>query len=364
MDNNLNLPKRSFKLPFDYPLSQHFKKFSQLPRAVQKMVWTEFYRNPRYFVAKWVQWCELIKHDQDDGKQDDNKADDSDEGCSVEDNYDEYEPEADDSSLMSVSNYFVHHSGWELEPIRTKAHYYDAIDNTIDPMSREVAKGLRPSLRLPVWTCSTEDHLGFWSNTSSHSRATEDPVINFESDFIYIQKTGWPQTQALVSKRYLKWMGSIRNVIIDTDVNLQAGSEDEVRREVAKGITRENLWLWKMRRYLPNLKVIRRALTDKAPQLLNEWAYFQTRYLLREAHDEQWRSTRHDIATDNRWLPGMCSPKEPQWKPFLDSLLGSGATFGCAIPKDLTREDDEVSGSRKLFGGFVQDLVDADATEW
>ncbi|KAJ0357494.1 hypothetical protein COL154_010048 [Colletotrichum chrysophilum] len=318
------------------------------------MVWTEFYRNPRYFVAKWVQWCELIKHDQDDGKQDDNKADDSDEGCSVEDNYDEYEPEADDSSLI----------GWELEPIRTKAHYYDAIDNTIDPMSREVAKGLRPSLRLPVWTCSTEDHLGFWSNTSSHSRATEDPVINFESDFIYIQKTGWPQTQALVSKRYLKWMGSIRNVIIDTDVNLQAGSEDEVRREVAKGITRENLWLWKMRRYLPNLKVIRRALTDKAPQLLNEWAYFQTRYLLREAHDEQWRSTRHDIATDNRWLPGMCSPKEPQWKPFLDSLLGSGATFGCAIPKDLTREDDEVSGSRKLFGGFVQDLVDADATEW
>lgn len=120
--DNVNLPKRSFKLPFNYPLSQHFKKFSQLPPAVQKMVWTEFYHNPRYFVAKWAQWCELIKHDQDDGKQDDNKADDSDEGCSVEDNYDEYEPEADDSSLMSVSNYFVHHSGWELEPIRTKAH--------------------------------------------------------------------------------------------------------------------------------------------------------------------------------------------------------------------------------------------------
>ncbi|KAF0321600.1 hypothetical protein GQ607_011113 [Colletotrichum asianum] len=337
--DNLNLPKRSFKLPFNYPLSQHFKKFSQLPPTVQKMVWTEFYRNPRYFVAKWTQWCELIKHDQDDGKQDDNKADDSDEGCSVEDNYDEYEPEADDSSLTSVSNYFVHHSGWELEPIRTKAHYYDAIDNTIDQMSRDVAKGLRTSLRLPVWTCSTGDHLGFWSNTSSHGRATEDPVINFESDFIYIQKTGWPQTQAL------------------------AGSEDEVRREVAKGFTRENLWLWKMRRYLPNLKVIRRALTDKAPQLLNEWAYFQTRYLLCEAHDEQWRSIRHDIATDNGWLPGMCSPKEPQWKPFLDRLLNIDATVRGAIPQDLTLEDDELLGSRKLFGGFLQALVDADAEQ-
>lgn len=158
-------------------------------------------------------------------------------------------------------------------------------------------------------------------------------------------------------------MGSIRNVIINTEVNLQAGSEDEVRREFAKGFTRENLWLWKMRRYLPNLKVIRRAMTKKAPQLLNEWAYFQTRYLLREAHNEQWRNTRQEIATEPHWLPAMCSPKEPQWGPFLDMLLYCDITIIGAVPQDLTLEDDEILGSRKLFGGFLQALVDADAEE-
>ncbi|KAJ0387318.1 hypothetical protein COL922a_002560 [Colletotrichum nupharicola] len=260
-------------------------------------------------LSQSLQWHSYFRdEDNDDGgkKDDDDKDDDKVRdrvGFDGEENYDnEDDSVTGDNSMIFESRNYVWFSGSIVEPIsKSKAIHYHEIDNTINQIREE--------------------------------------------------------------KKCLEWMGNIQNIIINTEINRKARSEDEVRCIIAKGFTKENLWLWKMRRYLPNLKVIRRVLADGTPQVLNEWAYFQTRYLLREAHNEQWRNTRQEIATEPHWLPEMCSPKEPEWRPFLNRLLHCDITIRGAVPQDLTPEDDEILGSRKLFGGFLRTLVDADAEE-
>ncbi|KAH0437505.1 hypothetical protein CcaCcLH18_03856 [Colletotrichum camelliae] len=230
----------------DSNLSQRFQ--------IQQMIWTEFYRAPRYFTAEWAHGAELIKtNDEDKSKDDDDE--DSEE---YDSEYDWYNPAADDSR----SRHYVWFSGWKVQPTamikgnryyqdRTmsteKANYYYSIDNTINQMSRNVAQGLRPRLQLPVWTWGTSDHRGFSSTISSHGRDTEYPFVNLDLDFLYIHQESWPQLQATVSERRYRWMRSIRNLLIDTEINVDAGSEDEVRREIVKGLTEENLRLWKGR---------------------------------------------------------------------------------------------------------------------
>ncbi|CAI0647929.1 unnamed protein product [Colletotrichum noveboracense] len=376
MDKNSSLsqslrkwPVHPPKWPLQSPLSQSFKRFLQLPPEIQQMIWIEFYRIPRYFTVEWHSY--FRDEDNDDGgrKDDDDKDDDKVRdrvGFDGEENYDnEDDSVTGDNSMIFESRNYVWFSGSIVEPIsKSKAIHYHEIDNTINQMSISIAQGARSRLQLRLWCKPSGDQDGYWTNMSSHWKNPEDPFVNFELDFLYFHKIwAWPPWYSREEKKCLEWMGNIQNIIINTEINRKARSEDEVRCTIAKGFTKENLWLWKMRRYLPNLKVIRRVLADGTPQVLNEWAYFQTRYLLREAHNEQWRNTRQEIATEPHWLPAMCSPKEPEWRPFLNRLLHCDITIRGAVPQDLTPEDDEILGSRKLFGGFLRTLVDADAEE-
>ncbi|KAE9570868.1 hypothetical protein CGMCC3_g13073 [Colletotrichum fructicola] len=296
------------------PRAQAFHRFPQLPPVIRRMIWKEFYLIPRHFLAHWEGYEDLI---------------------------------GNDTILLS----------WDLYPVapggnwNAKSYYY-SIDNTIDRMSRSVARSLRKRFGFPTYR---RKNLEPWSITQPPQQGSRsDVMINWEVDFINLNKET-PQVDLIEDLPHLQWLRYIENIVVETWF-----SECKLIIENMNGLTSENKWLLEMRHWLPNLKLIQREFTNRAPVVLNEWAFFQTSYLLREAEDTppSWRHTRQ-VATDLHWQSWISSPKTPQWTYFLERLQSTGVEVRDVMSQEIELYD-EVLGSRRLFQGLGQ----IEAKEW
>ncbi|KAI8284942.1 hypothetical protein K4K59_007307 [Colletotrichum sp. SAR11_240] len=139
------------------------------------MIWKEFYLIPRHFLAHWEGYEDLI---------------------------------GNDTILLS----------WDLYPVAPgrnwngKSYYY-SIDNTIDRMSRSVARGLRKRFGFPTYRRKSLDP---WSISQQPEQGLRsDVMINWEVDFINLNKET-PQVDLIDDLPHLQWLRYIENIVVET----------------------------------------------------------------------------------------------------------------------------------------------------
>ncbi|KAF4412948.1 hypothetical protein CFRS1_v002311 [Colletotrichum fructicola] len=182
------------------PRAQAFHRFPQLPPVIRRMIWKEFYLIPRHFLAHWEGYEDLIG------------------------------------------------GNWNA-----KSYYY-SIDNTIDRMSRSVARSLRKRFGFPTYR---RKNLEPWSITQPPQQGSRsDVMINWEVDFINLNKET-PQVDLIEDLPHLQWLRYIENIVVETWF-----SECKLIIENMNGLTSENKWLLEMRHWLPNLKLIQHKLSS------------------------------------------------------------------------------------------------------
>ncbi|KAK2768035.1 hypothetical protein CKAH01_04603 [Colletotrichum kahawae] len=216
MDIDEPLPRNHCSL--ESPRSQAFHRFPQLPPAIRRMIWKEFYLIPRHFLAHWKGYDKLRNHE----------------------------------AILSC--------WWDLEPVTrgrscTAKSYYYSIDNTIDRMSRSVARDLRKRFGFPTYRRKSLDP---WSISEPPEQGTSsDVMINWEVDFIHLN-SGYPYLDVIEDLPHLQWFRYIQNIVVETRF-----SECKSISENVKGLTPENKWLLEMRHWLPNLKLIQRKIPHR-----------------------------------------------------------------------------------------------------
>ncbi|KAI8293982.1 hypothetical protein K4K56_003416 [Colletotrichum sp. SAR 10_98] len=157
------------------PRAQAFQRFPQLPPAIRRMIWKEFYLIPRQFLAHWEGYEDLV---------------------------------GNDTILLS----------WDLAPVGpgrslTANSYYYSIDNTIDRMSRSVALSLRKRFGFPTYRRNSLDP---WSITQPPQQGSKsDVMINWEVDFINLNKET-PQVDLIDDLPHLQWLRYIENIVVET----------------------------------------------------------------------------------------------------------------------------------------------------
>ncbi|KAF6829483.1 hypothetical protein CPLU01_07889 [Colletotrichum plurivorum] len=327
-----------------------FHPFPKLPAELRRMIWREFYLEPRYFIA----------------------------GEDSEASYGEDSPLPLDQDQWHFSREFTQ----RMTPYSRCARYWRAIDTAIDCTSREVARGLRGRVWFPTWAFAFKgDDDGAWvgslpwrdpaKNPQRGYQYPSDVRINWDTDWINLSYlfeilcSGDLDDPSVVSSPKLDWWANIQNLAVPWNVP-DYGIGD-------RSVTVPKMNLWVCCQKMPALTAVRGLLqplrlpaaTPRVVDLCASVDYFQRLHLLRleSCANEHIRRVRLEITCK---MPGITWP--PSWSRV--RVLLSGVRFRNEFEEDWAKihpamvfeferdaerfaevelSEDEVEGSEQLF---------------
>ncbi|KAF6807154.1 hypothetical protein CSOJ01_08342 [Colletotrichum sojae] len=324
-----------------------FHPFPKLPAELRRMIWREFYLEPRYFIAD-----------------------------------EEEDVEYRDPSLQPSPWLMSYELTMRMTPYSRCARYWRSVDTAIDHTSREVARGLRSRFWFPTWAFAYNSHVEVWLESLPWRDPAKHPEkegyqypadvqINWDADWINVNlffaemSSGDVGDAAKVASPRMDWLANIRNLAIPWHIPGYGFADKEV------GLSNESLWA--CCQIMPALAAVRgllqlHHLTAATPRVIDMCAsidHFQRLHLLRQESciNDHIRRVRVDIICN---MPGV--PWPPSWSR-LRALL-SGARFLNEFEEDWAKmpshmaallkgtaekfaevalSEDEVKGSEQLF---------------
>lgn len=310
-----------------------FHPFPNLPAELRRMIWREFYLEPRYFIA-------------------------------------------DEDEQVYHTDPGLHpgqwHMTWEfiqrMTPYSRCARYWRSIDAAIDYTSREVARGLRSRAWFPTWAFTTTDGPYSslpWRDPAQNLRGgyqyPADVHVNWDADWINLNIffselfLGVTGEGPVVTPPTRDWWASIRNLAVPWQVPDFGICDKEV------STTSENLWA--CCQFMPALAAVRgllqpRGLTAATPRVVGMCAsidHFQRLHLLRQEScvNDHIRGVRLDVICK---IPGVTWP--PSWSR-LRALL-SGAHFLNEFEEDWAGMDTPMTA---LFKGSAEAFAEVELSE-
>ncbi|KAF0319320.1 hypothetical protein GQ607_013425 [Colletotrichum asianum] len=254
-----------------------FTYFRSLPPEIRCMVWTEFYLEPRKFDLR--------------------------EGSSS--------TAVDRWSFVSWrdgTHMRNRRSSWTLHVHESSRRYYELIDTAINHESAFVAQRIRPKTQISE---------SFSTDIDNDSEESDDcpPRIHFRIswsvDYIVLclkkELCGCPPSMPT-------WFRKIQILVLH-------GHGGYLGSRTC--ITSENQWLLSSRTYLTDLTRILRVSSTMADGFpFNDAAYFQTKYILREASGISggWRNITCEKMSYSKGLSWSTTPRQPGWTEFIDKL--------------------------------------------
>ncbi|KAF6792364.1 hypothetical protein CMUS01_16166 [Colletotrichum musicola] len=324
-----------------------FHPFPKLPAELRRMVWREFYLEPRYFIVI-----------------EDGGVDHIDPGSQPDQWHTSYE----DTQRMTAYS--------------RCARYWRSIDTAIDHTSREVARGLRSRFWFPTWAFTYTNYVQNWLGSLPWRDPAKNPEeegyqypadihINWDTDwinfnsFFFELSSGDIGDASIVASPKMDWLANIRNLSVPWHIpGYGVGDKD---------VNLSNESLWACCRAMPALAAVRgllqlHLLTAATPRAIDMCAsidHFQRLHLLRQEScvNDHILGVKVDIICT---IPGVAWP--PSWSR-LQALL-SRARFLNEFEEDWAKMDshmaallkrtapsfaevdlseDEVKGSEQLF---------------
>ncbi|KAK2760987.1 hypothetical protein CKAH01_16437 [Colletotrichum kahawae] len=254
-----------------------FTNFRHLPPELRCMVWTEFYLEPRRF-------------DLRDG--------------SSSKTVDRWSSESlgDGTQMRDRCN------SWTLNAHESSRRYYELIDTTINHESAFVAQRIRPKTQISE---SFNTDISIDSQESGKCIPKIYLRISWNVDYIVLclkkDSCGCPPKTPT-------WFRKIQNLVLHVHGGY-LGSRT--------CITSENKWLLSSRTYLTDLTRILRASSTMADGFpFNDAAYFQTKYILREASgiSDGWRNITCEKMSYSKEFSLPTTSRQPGWNEFIDKL--------------------------------------------
>lgn len=321
-----------------------FHLFPDLPAELRRMIWREFYLEPRYFIVG----------DYDGGFHED--------------------PEHPNASRL-----WIFDTTWYMTPYSRCVRYWRSVDTSIDRMSRDVAHGVRDRVWFPLWARAYEmdTDLGSlpWRDPERHpsGRRFEYPAdtrINWDVDWTRIcSPRGYTELayDNLIIFPITDWWANIRNLATHWSFPCYTGF-----LHYHRGISDANMSLWVCCQRMPALEAVRAVVQPsyhpvyaRLVEMLSSISHFQRLHLLRQEScaNSHIRGVRVDVVFS---MPGVSWP--PSWSRLrtlmskarfmkeFEGESGRGLQFylkGMAQDfADVELSEDEVEGSGQLFCNF------------
>lgn len=348
---------------------QAFHCFPDLPAEIRRMIWSEFYLEPRTFHTKLYDWQVYC-----------NKGGDDDDHVVLFDN--------------ETAEYI-----YKMAPVLPGLQsYYHSIDTSIDRTSADVARTVRPHFWLPPWVSCDGHWIGVMPSRDPANRTRrlthplpKDARVNWDADWTSVKEdynlfqTGGWDADILLSPQ-TDWWANIRNLVLFY--------QPSFRRAESRFVTETNVDLWVCCRKMPQLEQVRaifkpwpfKVATDpiyRIYELCEALDRFQRRYLLRQkscADARTWRikvdfvlppqvaelpwgrvrslmsraGFMKEFEADLRDLRVLCESRYWWLQHILDHLGDLAWEF-----RTVDLEKDEEKGASQLFGRLNLEPIQA-----
>ncbi|KAF6829488.1 hypothetical protein CPLU01_07894 [Colletotrichum plurivorum] len=258
-------------LPASSNADRTFHRFPDLPAEIRRMIWREFYLEPRTFHTQLCDW--QVYYDTVD---DDN-----------------------DDQIILFGNETAEYMYKMAPALPGMQSYYDSIDTSIDRTSADVARTVRPHFWLPPWVSRDGEWIGVMpsrdpaNGTRRPMRALPNEArVNWDADWTTVTDdynifhTGGWDANILVSPQ-TEWWANIRNLVFYYEPSLRLAE--------SRFVTQSNVDLWICCRKMPLLEQVRAIFRPwpwlyevatgplyRIYELCEALSHFQRRYLLRK----------------------------------------------------------------------------------